>query len=55
MNLLMDYGSDKKGIEEISCGGFHSLCLVKYKESINWLYNDFDERIVKVIDEIGIN
>ena len=55
MNLLMDYGSDKKGIEEISCGGFHSLCLVKYRESINWLYTDFDERIVKIIDEIGIN
>ena len=53
MNLLMDYCSQKCGFEEISCGGFHSLCLVKYKENINWIYDDFDKKIVKVIDEIG--
>ena len=52
--LLMDYCNYKCGFEEISCGGFHSLCLVKYKEDINWIYEDFDKKIVKVIDEINI-
>ena len=54
INLLMDYCNYKSGFEEISCGGFHSLCLVKYKGSINWIYEDFDKKITKIIDEINI-
>ena len=33
INLLMDYSNYRCGFEEISCGGFHSLCLVKYKKT----------------------
>ena len=50
----MDYSNYKCGFEEISCGGFHSLCLVKYKESINWIDDDFEKKISKTIDEIEI-
>ena len=52
--LLMDYSNYKCGFEEISCGGFHSLCLIKYKESINWIDDDFEKKISKTIDEIEI-
>ena len=54
MYLLTDYNNYKHGFDEISCGGFHSLCLIKYKENINWIYDDFDKKIVKIIEEIGI-
>ena len=53
--LLMDYCNYKCGFDEISCGGFHSLCLIKYKESINWINDDFEKKIAKIIDEIEIN
>ena len=54
INLLLDYSNYKCGFEEISCGGFHSLCLIKYKESTNWIKDDFEKKIAKIIDEIGI-
>ena len=54
MYLLTDYSNLKRGFDEISCGGFHSLCLIKYKENINWIYDDFDKKIVKTIEEVGI-
>ena len=54
INLLLDYSNYKCYFEEISCGGFHSLCLVKHKGSINWIYDDFEKKISKIIDEIGI-
>ena len=49
---------DKVQFEDISCGGFHSLCLAKYKQSIDWIENDL-RIIVNIIknkeDEISIN
>ena len=51
INYLSDYNS--KNFDEISCGGFHSLCLIKYKENLNWIEDDF-KKIVNIIDEIGI-
>ena len=51
INYLSDYNSKK--FDEISCGGFHSLCLIKYKENLNWIEEDYN-RIRKVIDDIGI-
>ena len=51
INYLSDFNSKK--FDEISCGGFHSLCLIKYKEDLNWIEEDFII-ISKVIDEIGI-
>ena len=55
MNLLMDICNYKCGFDEVSCGGFHSLCLVKHKLSINWINDDFSKKIAKIIDDIGIN
>ena len=51
INYLSDYNS--KRFEEISCGGFHSLCLIKYVENLNWIEDDYD-KIINIIDEIGI-
>ena len=54
INLLLDYNDDKSGFEEISCGGFHSLCLIKHKKNINWIFDDYEKKISKIIDEIDI-
>ena len=54
INLLLDYNSDKSEFVEISCGGFHSLCLIKHKKNINWIFDDFEKKISKVIDDIDI-
>ena len=51
INYLSEYNSKK--FDEISCGGFHSLCLIKYRENLNWIENDCNI-IINVIDEIGI-
>lgn len=51
INYLSDYNS--KRFDEISCGGFHSLCLIKYIENLNWIEEDYD-KIINIIDEIGI-
>ena len=34
---------------EIACGGFHSLCLIKHKDSIDWIEKDFQS----IVDEIN--
>ena len=54
INLLLDYCNDKNEFSEISCGGFHSLCLIKRKKNINWLFDDFDKKISKIIDDLNI-
>ena len=51
INYLSEYNS--KSFEEIYCGGFHSLCLIKYRENLNWIEDDFKE-IINIIDDIGI-
>ena len=49
--LLSDYCNDRSEFEDISCGGYHSLCLIKYKKSINWIYDDYEKKICKTINE----
>jgi E3 ubiquitin-protein ligase HERC4 len=51
INYLSEYNSKK--FDEISCGGFHSLCLIKYRDNLDWIENDYNE-ISRIIDEIGI-
>ena len=51
INYLSEYNS--KNFDEIACGGFHSLCLIKYRENLNWIEDDF-KKITNIIDEIGI-
>ena len=51
INFLSDYNS--KNFDEISCGGFHSLCLIKYRENLKWIEDDF-KKIQNIIDEIGL-
>ena len=51
INYLSDYNSKK--FDEIACGGFHSLCLIKYRDSLNWIEEDFN-LIKKMIDDVGI-
>ena len=52
INSLFEYNSHK--FEEVACGGFHSLCLIKHHENINWIEDDFIKIICALIDEIGI-
>ena len=45
--LLAFYGekNEKENqiqFDDISCGGFHSLCLAKYKNDIDWIENDLN-------------
>ena len=49
INYLLGFYGEKNNenenqiiFDDISCGGFHSLCLAKYKESIDWIDNDFN-------------
>ena len=50
INFLLGFNNDKIQFEEISCGGFHSLCLTKYKENLNWIDDDF-QKIVEAINK----
>ena len=49
INYLVEY-NDKK-FEEVSCGGFHSLCLVTYKKGVKWIDEDFCKFIVQEINQ----
>jgi len=48
ITFLFEYTKNK--FESVSCGGFHSLCLIKHNEDINWIEDDFNNIICKVID-----
>ena len=50
ITFLFEYKKNK--FESVSCGGFHSLCLIERKEDINWIENDFKIHICKLINEI---
>ena len=51
INYLLGFNNDKFQFEEISCGGFHSMCLVKYKEDLSWIEDDFK----KIVNSIKSN
>ena len=51
INFLLGFNNDKVQFEEISCGGFHSLCLIKYKEDLSWIEDDFKA----IVDTINSN
>ena len=38
---------------DVSCGGFHSLILLKSKRSIDWIEKDYEEFILGILKEIG--
>ena len=38
---------------DVSCGGFHSLVLLKSKNNLDWMDKDYDESILEIIEEIG--
>ena len=52
INYLVEY-NDKK-FEEVSCGGFHSLCLVTYKKGVKWIDEDFFKVIIQEINEKNV-
>ena len=50
INYLLGFNNNKKIMfEEIACGGFHSLCLIKYRDDISWIEEDF-KKIVNVVN-----
>ena len=49
INYLHGFNNNKIQFEDVACGGFHSMCLVKYKEDLSWIENDF----VKIINSIN--
>jgi alpha-tubulin suppressor-like RCC1 family protein len=51
INFLLGFNNEKVQFEEISCGGFHSLCLIKYKEDLSWIEDDFKA----IVDTINSN
>ena len=50
--FLFEY--KEKKYESVSCGGFHSLCLINYNEDLSWIENDFKNIICKLINDIGM-
>ena len=38
---------------DVSCGGFHSLILLKSKNNLDWIEKDYDEHILGIFNEIG--
>ena len=38
---------------QVSCGGFHSLCLLKSKSDLDWIEKDYIISILETIEEIG--
>ena len=52
INCLFEYNSYK--FNEVACGGFHSLCLIKHNENINWIEEDYEKIICEIINDIGI-
>ena len=50
VEYLTDYNMNN--FSDISCGGFHSLCLIKHNEDINWIEDDFKYYICRVINEM---
>ena len=38
---------------DVSCGGFHSLILLKSKYNLDWIEKDYEEYILGIIKEIG--
>ena len=53
IDYLLQYDDNKIG--DVSCGGFHSLCLIKYKKGVEWIENDYKNIIVKIIKENNID
>ena len=52
INCLFEYNSYK--FDKVACGGFHSLCLIKHNENLNWIEDDYKKIICIIIDDIGI-
>ena len=52
VTFLFEYKDNK--FESVSCGGFHSLCLINNNEDISWIEYDFKNTICRIIDDIGI-
>ena len=52
ITFLFEYKENK--FESVSCGGFHSLCLIQYNEDLSWIEDDFKKNICQIINDIGI-
>ena len=52
INCLFEYNFFK--FDEVACGGFHSLVLIKHHKDTNWIEDDYNEIICTLIDDIGI-
>ena len=51
VEYLTDYNMNN--FSDVSCGGFHSLILLKSKNNLDWIEKDYDEFILGVLKEIG--
>ena len=51
IEYLTDYNMND--FSDVSCGGFHSLILLKSKRSIDWIEKDYEEFILGILKEIG--
>ena len=52
INCLFEYNLFK--FDEVACGGFHSLCLIKHNKNTNWIEDEYEKIICSIIDDIGI-
>ena len=51
IEYLSEFNMNK--FSQVSCGGFHSLCLLKSKNNLEWIEKDYNESILEIIEEIG--
>ena len=52
INCLFEYNLFK--FDEVACGGFHSLALIKHHKNTDWIEDDYEKIICTLIDDIGI-
>ena len=51
VEYLTDYNMNN--FSDISCGGFHSLILLKSKNNLEWIEKDYEEYILGIFKDIG--
>ena len=51
VEYLTEYNMNN--FSDVSCGGFHSLTLLKSKNNLEWIETDYEEYILDTIKEIG--
>jgi alpha-tubulin suppressor-like RCC1 family protein len=48
ISYLMEFSNRK--IQEVACGGFHSVVLICYRNGVEWITNDWDIIVKEILE-----